>query len=204
MAQIKQTLPKGWRWAKLGDVCDVVTGNTPPRAETKYYGGKIPWIKPDNLDVSMYVEDSNEYLSEAGTKVARLLPAGSVLVSCIGNIGKIAIAKCALTTNQQINSLIPREGADSEFLYYACCQIRPQLISAASIALLPILNKSRFSAFEIPLPPLDEQKRIAARLNEQMHHIEQARQAAEESLSAAWELPSKYLRKAFDNDIANK
>jgi len=76
-----------WRLVKLGDICQVVTGNTPPKSNPKYYGGSIPWIKPDNLDKRMYVGESSEYLSEEGSKVARLLPVGTVLVSCIGNLG---------------------------------------------------------------------------------------------------------------------
>jgi type I restriction enzyme, S subunit len=146
-------LPEGWRLVRLGDVCEVVTGGTPPRSESKFYHGSIPWIKPDDLDKSIYVETSAEYLSDEGGKISRLLPKGSVLVSCIGNIGKLAIAAKTLTTNQQINSLIPSENIDSLYLYYACKVIKPKLISEASISLVSILNKSNFSNIKIPLPP---------------------------------------------------
>ena len=191
------SLPKGWRWVKLGEVCDVVTGNTPPRGEARFYGGRIPWVKPEDLDREMYVQETAEYVSEEGCSVARLLPAGSVLVSCIGKIGKTAISGCDLTTNQQINALVPHQEIDSVFLYYSCQFIRSALQVGASQALVPILNKSNFASFEIQLPPLPEQRRIASILQEQMAAVEKARAAAEAQLQAAQALPAAYLREVF-------
>jgi len=98
---------------------DIVTGNTPSRSEEKYYGGNIPWIKPEDLDTDFYIKTSSEYLTEDGAKKARLLPENSILVSCIGNIGKMAIAGCQLATNQQINSVVPKEEYDPVFLAHS-------------------------------------------------------------------------------------
>jgi type I restriction enzyme S subunit len=197
-------LPEGWRWVKLGDVCEVVTGSTPPKAELRFYGGTIAWIKPDDLDRAMYVDSSSEYLSNEGAKRARILPAGSVLVSCIGNVGKTAIAAKPLATNQQINSLIPREEVDSDYLFFACRFIGSTLRAAASVSLVPIINKSSFSALKIPLPSLPKQKRIAAILKEQMVAVEQARAAAEAQLKAAKDLPASYMRAVFNSPEANE
>lgn len=196
-------LPEGWRSVRLGDVCEVVTGGTPPRSESRFYGGSIPWIKPDDLDRSVFVEKSAEYLSEEGGKISRLLPKGSVLVSCIGNIGKLAIAAKTLATNQQINSLIPSDEIDTLYLYYACKVIKPKLNSEASISLVSILNKSSFSNIKIPLPPtIEEQRRIASVLDEQMKAVEKARFAIEEQLEAANLLPNSFLRVVFESEEA--
>jgi type I restriction enzyme, S subunit len=138
-----------WQPVKLGEICQVVTGSTPPKSNLKYYGGGIPWIKPDNLDKTMYVSESSEYLSEEGGSFARLLPAGSVLVSCIGNLGKIAIAEKTLATNQQINALIPSKNIDSEYLYFVCSTIREKLSKLAAVTIVSIVNKSAFSEIEI-------------------------------------------------------
>lgn len=190
-------LPEGWRWVKLGDVCEVVTGSTPPKAESRFYGGTIAWIKPDDLDRAMYVDSSSEYLSEEGAKKARILPAGSVLVSCIGNVGKTAVAAKPLATNQQINSLIPSEEVDSAYLFFACRFIGSTMRAAASVSLVPIINKSSFSALKIPLPPLPKQKRIASILKEQMAAVERARVATEAQLQVAKKLSNIYLNEAF-------
>jgi len=191
-----------WQKRKLGDVCEVVTGGTPPRGEAKFYGGSIPWIKPDDLDKSIYVEKSTEYLTEEGGKASRLLPEGSVLVSCIGNIGKIAIASTTLATNQQLNSLIPSGNVDSLYLYYSCRFIKPVLISEASISLVSILNKSSFSKIEFPLPEtIKEQKKVAEKLNEQMQEVEKLKKTLTEQLEAIKKMPSALLRKAFAGEI---
>lgn len=192
---------QNWQKRKLGDVCDVVTGGTPPRSEAKFYGGSIAWIKPDDLDKSIYVEKSAEYLTEEGGKISRLLPEGSVLVSCIGNIGKLAIAGKTLATNQQINSLIPSKEVDSLYLYYTCKFMKPVFNSEASISLVSILNKSGFSNIEIPLPIKNEQTKVAERLNEQMQAVETLKQSVSEKLEAVKKLPTALLRKAFAGEI---
>ena len=196
-----QSLPPGWRWARLGEVCNVVTGGTPARSESRYFGGDIPWIKPEDLDISVYVYSSAEFLSKDGVNVARLLPKDSVLVSCIGNIGKIAIAGVPLTTNQQINSLIPKEGVEPLYLYYCCKYFQPIFKKESSTALLSILNKSSFSNISIPLPPLSEQKRIATILNKQMIAAKQVSNSVERQISKINHLPSALLRRAFNGDI---
>lgn len=168
--------------SKLGDICTVVTGGTPPKSNANYYGGNIPWIKPDNLDKAMYVAESSEYLSDEGGEIARLLPRGSVLVSCIGNLGKVAIAGKTLATNQQINSLIPSERVDSEFLYFVCATLREKLAELAAVTIVPIVNKSSFSNIEIPCPPIEKQRQIAASLKAQLAEVDKARQAVEAQL----------------------
>ena len=196
-----QPLPAGWRWVRLGDVCEAVTGGTPPRSEPHYFTGKIPWLKPEHLDLNIVVTESTEYLTDEGARRVGLLPAGSVLVSCIGKIGKTAIAGVPLTTNQQINSLIPGPSVDSMYLYFCCRGIREELERAASTALVPILNKSTFAAIKIPLPTLPEQKRIGATLSEQMSAMNKLRAGLESQLAEINALPPALLRQAFNGEL---
>lgn len=197
-------MPERWQWVRLGDVCEIVTGNTPPRDHPSFYGGIVPWIKPDDLDKTQYVDTSAECLTEEGTKVARILPSGSVLVSCIGKLGKVAIAACPLATNQQINALIPSAEIDSVYLYYVCKFLRPKLEAVASLSLIAIVNKSTLSQIMIPLPPLSEQKNIAAILYEQAEAGQKARAAVEAQLEAVKTLPSAYLRTTFESSEAQE
>ena len=193
----QKELPTGWKWVKLGDVCEVVTGNTPKKADDSFYGGNTPWVKPSDLDKEMFVSASDEYLSDSGVSQARLLPEGSVLVSCIGNLGKLAIAGVSLCTNQQINALVPRRGVLSGFLFFAARTLRPQMERLAANTTVQIVNKTAFSSIPIPLPPLEEQKRIAGILDEQMAAVEEAKKAAQQRLEAAKALPAAYLREVF-------
>lgn len=192
-------LASGWRRAKLGEICEVVTGNTPPKGEISYYGGTIPWIKPDNLGKTMYVEESSEYLTDEGGRIARILPPGTVLVSCIGNLGKCAIAKKALATNQQINALIPCEDIDSEYLYFVCSTLHQQLNKIAAVTIVPIVNKSAFSALQITVPPLTLQRSIAASLKIQLVSVDEASSAAKVQLDEITNLANAIIRQSVEH-----
>lgn len=159
------TLPASWDVARLGDVAEVVTGGTPLRSCADYYGGTTPWVKPTDLAKGNTVSTSEEYLTDDGVAVSRLLPQGSVLVSCIGTIGEVAIAAIPMCTNQQINALVPNEKVVSSFLYWVCTSLSDFLRTSAAKTAVPILNKSSFSKVTIPLPSIREQNAIARLLN---------------------------------------
>jgi len=196
---LKEKLPDGWKWSTLGKECDVVTGGTPPRHIKEYYGGTTPWIKPSDLDKEVYVDSSEEYLTDKGRNESRLLPSGSVLVSCIGNLGKLAIAKCELATNQQINSLIPHNNINSKYLYYYLGFIQPLIVKKASTALVPIINKSLFSDIPLLVPPLPVQQQIVAKLDAQMAQIEIMKKEAEKEKGASEEMLDSYLKEIFES-----
>ena len=182
-------VPDGWRLARLGDVAEVITGSTPPREVNEYFGGQVPWVKPSDLAGGRLVDTSTEYLSKAGVLVSRLVPKDTVLVSCIGTIGETAIASIPLCFNQQINSLIPRDEAIPAFLYWACDHRANYLRAIASKTAVPILNKSAFSAVSILLPPLAEQRAIAAVLDS----IDDAIVRTEEAIAATERLRDSLL-----------
>lgn len=155
-----------WPVVEFGEVATIVTGSTPKKVEGNY-DGDVPFVTPGDLGIHAEITHSNSTITEKGAKSGRLLPKGAVLVCCIGaTIGKVGIAARHLITNQQINSLVFDESkVFPKFGYYFCTSIKPLLIARSSSTTMPIVNKSNFSKFEMPLPPLDEQKRIAAILD---------------------------------------
>ena len=160
---MNEFVPDGWKRFSIKEIGTVVTGSTPPKKYPENYGGDLPWIKPPDLDNEMVVFNSSETISEIGRQKIRLLPKGTVLISCIGNIGKIAIAGHELCTNQQINSIIPNEKiVDSVFLYFTIRRMQPYMQKMASKAVVPLLNKTNFSNIIVNLPPLLTQKKIVA------------------------------------------
>jgi len=196
-------LPVGWKEVELSEIGQIVTGSTPSKTNMANYGGEFPWIKPPNLDNSMYVSKSNEYLSDEGIQKSRILPAGSVLVSCIGNIGKIAISGCDLATNQQINSIIPNKNILPEFLYYDIKKNQERFESSATKAVVPLLNKTNFSHIKIPIPftpeghpDLKEQERIV-KILEKAERLKEKRKKA-------LKLSDEYLRSVFNEIFGNK
>ena len=180
-------------------VAKIVTGNTPPRKNPENYGPGVPWVKPPDLDGWEPITCTNETLSPMGQKIARLLPEKTVLVCCIGSIGRVGIAGTTLSTNQQINSLIFGPSVSSRFGYYYCRFIPQVFQVAARKAVVPILNKSNFAKIKMPLPPISEQRRIVEILD-QADALRKKR--AEADAKAARILPALFY-KMFGDPATN-
>lgn len=159
-----ENIPKRWNIFSLNDLATIITGNTPPKNHSAYYETEdILWVKPSDLsEWNPWLWETEEKLSENARKVIRILPVNSVLVSCIGTIGKIGIAPVELATNQQINSVIFNDKIiNFKYGYYAFKYYKERLANLASNAVVPIINKTQFSTFKIPVPPtLEEQQEI--------------------------------------------
>lgn len=155
---------------KLRDCCEVVGGATPKREVSKYWDSPdVPWVTPKDVsDLGCpTLEDAPEYISEAGFKSCStsMLPKGSVLVTSRAPIGNIAIAGRDLCTNQGFKSLIPGENVDGLYLYYCMNHSAQRLQALGNGATFKEVSKKVVEEFEIPLPPLAEQKRIASILD---------------------------------------
>jgi type I restriction enzyme S subunit len=156
-----------WRHVRLDSVGAIVTGSTPPTRDRSNYGRHRMFAGPGDLGRTKYVTETSKMLSARGFARARSVPAGSTLFVCIGStIGKVGLAAAELATNQQINAIIPNDRVDPEYLYYAATTLSAPVRERAGEQAVPLVNKSDFSAFEIPLPSLEEQRRIAATLQE--------------------------------------
>jgi len=150
---------------KLGDVCRVVSGSTPKRANPEYWGGIIPWVTPKEISKlgSPYLNDSIEKITELGFKSCstEMLPTGSLLLSSRAPIGLLAINKKKVCTNQGFKSLVPSGQVVAEYLYYCLKSNVAALQAKGNGATFKELSKTSVEEFKIPLPPLDDQKRIA-------------------------------------------
>lgn len=110
-------IPKHWQIKQLKDIGKCLTGTTPPKNDAKNYGNNIPFVKPPQL-LNIPINNAPEKLSNKGESLARVLPKNSVMVTCIGNLGRTAINKIPVTFNQQINAIIPSDVIDGRFLFY--------------------------------------------------------------------------------------
>ncbi|WP_405735661.1 restriction endonuclease subunit S [Streptomyces sp. NBC_00028] len=162
-----ETLPPGWSRARIDSVGTVVTGSTPPTGDRSNYGQEFLFVSPGDLGRTKHVTASAKMLSARGFSRSRRVPAGSTLFVCIGStIGKVGLAGRALATNQQINSIVPTGQVDPEFLYYAVSALSPLVRERAGEQAVPLVNKTEFAGFEIALPALPEQRRIAESLGD--------------------------------------
>lgn len=151
------------KWEKkiVKDFGIVVTGNTPSKTNINYYGDVLPWVTAEDFS-SKYILNTKIKLSELGKQQARVLPKGSVLITCIASIGLNAIAGTELATNQQINSIIPNKKYNSDFLYYLFSFNTSYIKAYASPGGLSILPKSVFEKIVFKIPTnIVEQKAIA-------------------------------------------
>lgn len=156
------TNPKGWPKHPVGILGKIHTGKTPPSQNAEYFEGQIPFVTPGDLDSEL--ESTSRSLSKDGADFCTVVRAGSALVGCIGNIGKIGKARVPSTFNQQINAIEWGNTIDDDFGIAALSHARPQMLALSSSTTLPILNKSNFSKVEIVVPPLPLQQTFATRV----------------------------------------
>lgn len=166
--------PPGWIWSRIGSVFNTITGNTPSTKDSSLYGNEFPFYKPTDLDAGFSVTKSLTSVSKKGFETSRQVPMLSVLVTCIGTIGKTGLIRKPGICNQQINAILPNEFSNSEYIYYSMCSNfqQQQMITNSSATTIPILNKGKFDSLLYLVPPLNEQVRIARQINNIFEIIE--------------------------------
>ena len=160
-------LPVGWEWVPLQYVGYAQTGTTPDKKNPAFYGSHIPFIKPGDI-YPEFVNYDNEGLSESGlSDSGRFAPSGSVLMVCIGTIGKTNIIDRGCSFNQQINSITPLVCVP-EFiaLYLRSPEFQLEAWERSSSTTISILNKGKWEEIPLALPPLAEQSRIVTRVTQ--------------------------------------
>ena len=152
-----------WTTIKLHEVGDILTGSTPSTKNHKLWSGHIPFITPTDIR-----EDAKYQLTTQRTVFTedRLLPEGAILYTCIASIGKMAVTTQPSKTNQQINAVIIDGRYNNEFVYYALQYLTPRIKPLFAATTVPIINKTEFSQFTIPIPASkEEQDRVAELLS---------------------------------------
>jgi type I restriction enzyme S subunit len=172
-------LPKGWAVSVLGLIASWGSGGTPSRNKPNYYGGGIPWIKTGELGQRLIIT-TNETISQEGlnNSSAKLFPAGSVAMAMYGaTIGKTSILGIEATTNQACAVGIPNKKLTSkEYLYYYLCSQKDAFVEAGKGGAQPNISQSMIKEWEVPLPPLNEQKRITDKLDALLARVDACRE----------------------------
>ena len=176
-------LPPKWKWVQLNCLGVMQTGKTPPTKHSEYFGDDIPFITPGDIDELCHMSYTNRGVSLEAKKVIKTVPTGAVLMVCIGTVGKCGLAKQEVAFNQQINAITPNEVVViPNFLLIAlaspCCQVQVKLKAKATT--IPIVNKTEWGSLWLPLPPIEEQRRIVAVVDELMGRLDQMEAAYSE------------------------
>lgn len=168
-------LPASWAWTRIREIGMTQTGTTPSSSNANLFGEFVPFVKPADLDADQ-VNYDGPGLSEEGMNCSRIAPKNTVLMVCIGaTLGKVSVTDRTICFNQQINSVTPYLEGLHRFLVLALKASCFQKLawSRASTATLPIISKRKWEVLPIPLPPLVEQHRIVAKVDELMVFCDQ-------------------------------
>ena len=166
-------IPKHWKAIKLKHLAQVRTGYTPPKInDNNYCKNGVVWVKPDNLNEFIPIVDSKEKISEEGLRNNSIIPKGSVLVCCIGSIGKFGVAGIDLITNQQINSLIFNDKINIEYGKFLVAASESEHDRNSNGNVVKILNGENQKNIFLVCPPLVEQIRIASFLDHKTTQID--------------------------------
>lgn len=167
-------IPAAWAWARLGDVSAIVGGGTPKSGESAYWadGPDVPWLTPADMrsQASRFVSRGVRDITKRGLaeSSAQLLPAGAVLFSSRAPIGHVGIAAQPLSTNQGFKSCVPYLGAMAEYLYLLLRYVGPIVDATATGTTFKEVSGKDVALIPVPVPPMAEQERIAANVDELM------------------------------------
>lgn len=173
---------KRWPERAIADISKVTTGSTPPREVAAYYGDAIEWIKSDNINTpSHWLTHAREGLSELGTSIARTVPAGSTLMTCIAGsascIGNVALSDRKVAFNQQINAMTPAFGIEPEFLYGLLLYSKPRIQATSTNSMKGMVSKGVLEKVNLIWPPADLQKKFVKIFK----HVERLRSRMEDA-----------------------
>lgn len=189
--------PMGWKKRELADECEIVTGNTPSRKVSEYYGDFIEWVKSDNINTpNMLLTGAEEYLSEKGLKVGRSVEAGAILMTCIagsiGCIGNVAVTNRKVSFNQQINAIVP--GSNNTWFMYVLFELsKKDIQNSINMSLKGILSKGQLSKMEFIFPPTNLQNEFG----EFVHQVDKLKAVEQKRLEKLQLLFDSLMQKYF-------
>ena len=203
--EIPFDLPSGWEWCRLGEVGDWGAGATPLRSNTEYYGGNIPWLKTGELNNDI-INEAEEHMTDKALRECslRMCSVGDVLIAMYGaTIGKLGIAGIEMTTNQACCACTPIL-ISNKFLFYYLMASRQSFIKRSEGGAQPNISRIKLITHLFALPPLEEQKRIVARIEELMPLVEQYDKAHSELTRLNDQLPEQLKKSILQEAIQGK
>ena len=199
-------VPESWLWCYAKDIAKVIGGGTPStKDETNFSSKGIPWLTPADLSDynGIYIKAGRRDISEKGfhESSARLLPKGTVLFTSRAPIGYCVIAENPITTNQGFKSLVLESSIDPEYIRHYLLNSKEYAESLASGSTFKELSGRKTEKLKFPLPPLNEQRRIVAKIEELTAHSKRARAALDEVPTLIEQFKQSVLAAAFRGDL---
>ena len=190
-------LPGTWVQAPAGLLCDCIV---PGRDKPKSFTGNIPWITlPDIVtnEISQSLKGYGLTSSEIREVKARIIPAQSVIMSCVGRFGISALAKCPIVINQQLHAFLPSDAVLPHYLMYHIRVLHEYMQDISTSTTISYLNKTNCNSLPINVPPFDEQHEIVRRLEALFKLADAIEKRVAGATAQAEKLTQAILAKAF-------
>ncbi|MDA0307524.1 MAG: restriction endonuclease subunit S [Proteobacteria bacterium] len=201
-------LPGSWQWAEIREIGDVLSGGTPSTKQPEFWGGDINWISPADLTgyKNKFITKGAKSISEEGLakSSAKLMPAGSVHFSSRAPIGYVAISVEQLSTNQGFKSLVPASGIFNEYAYYYLKSAKQLAESKATGTTFKEISGTAFGKLPIPVPPINEQRRIVAKIEELFSDLDNGVASLRTAKAQLKTYRQSILKYAFDGKLTAK
>ena len=203
--EIPFEIPESWEWVRLGFIGDWGSGATPSRTNKEYYGGNIPWLKTGDLNDGIITNIPEKITELALEKTSvRLNPVGSVLIAMYGaTIGKLGILNIPATTNQACCACLPIL-VNNNYLFYFLMSHKESFTKKAEGGAQPNISKEKIISTLFPLPPLAEQERIVAKIEELLPYIERYGKAEEHITALNTTFPEALKKSILQEAVQGK
>jgi type I restriction enzyme S subunit len=195
----------GWQEHRLGEISTIHVGTTPSRRAAELWGGGVPWVSSGEVAFCRIRETRETISPLALTSPDRLHPAGTVLLAMIGEgrtRGQAAVLDVAAAHNQNSAAIrLDHQVCTPGWLYYVLMARYEETRRAGSGAQQPALNRARVAALTVPLPPLDDQRRMVSELDKQLSLLEAIDDAIDLAMGRGRSLRRSILERAFRGDL---
>lgn len=202
---IENELPETWIVSKLGEVCFTTSGGTPSRKRDDYYGGNIPWVKSGELSKGL-ITKTEEYITEGAVNnsSAKIFPAGTLLIALYGaTIGKLGFLGVDASTNQAICGIFKNDVLDLNYLYYFLYHNKNKLIEQGAGGAQPNISQTILKDLDVTLPPLPEQHRIVAKIEELFSELDKGIETLKTAKQQLKVYRQAVLKYAFEGRLTN-
>lgn len=193
----KYQLLDGWRWVRLGEVCEIIMGQSPP--------GNTYTDKPEGLPFFQGKADFQDYSPKIRvwcTQPIKISEEGDILISVRAPVGPVNMNNVKCCIGRGLSAIRCKDNTNKWFIFYYLRAIESQIALLGSGSTFGAISRDDLENLEVPLPlSLEIQQRIAAELKEKMEHAEKLRSAIEKQLEAMNALPQAILRKAFRGEL---
>ena len=168
-------IPEHWEVNKLKYISNVYNGATPSSGTERFWNGNISWVTPTDFNKSNYINQTERKITKSGLNSCgtTLVPKNSIIMTTRAPIGNIAIAENELCTNQGCKSIVINKKTDEKYMFYQFFTKSELLNSLGSGTTFMELSSKELKNIKIPLPPKEEQIKIASFLDEKTAQIDE-------------------------------